>query len=133
MSGYVAFGSKFKIDGSEVANLTNISGPGTSRDTVDVSSTDMGNKFRKFKGGLIDGGEFTVEGNLTTFAASNDFYSKLEDDDPVSMEVIFPSGAKWSFDGIVTSFNTEAPFEDKLSFDATIKVDGKPTFEADTT
>lgn len=131
--GNIAKGTKFKIDGTEVANLTNISGPGISRDTVDTSSHSMEDLFRKFKGALIDGGEFTVEGNLTSFDASNDFYSKVEDEDPTTMTVEFPSGAEWSFDGIVTGFNTDAPLEDKLTFDATVKVSGKPTFQATTT
>jgi len=131
--GNLAKGTKLKIDGTEVANLTNISGPGITRDTEDMTAHDTDGNYRKFKGALIDGGEFTVEGHLGSFDNSNDLYNLLDDDDSKAMTVEYPSGAEWSFDGIVTGFNCDAPFEGKLEFDATIKVDGKPTFQASTT
>lgn len=133
MSGYSGFGTVLTIGINEVAELTSISGPSISMDTIDVSAHNAGigaaDGYRDFVAGLIDGGEVSMEGNLTTVASAGYITSAMEDRTEKAIVITFPTAAgvsTWTFDGIVTAFSTEAPYDDKLSFSASIKVTGRP-------
>ena len=128
MAGLSAFGTTLTIATVPVAELTNISGPGVSADTIDVSSHDSANRYREFVGGLIDGGEVSIEGNLTTAAAGNVVMTALEAGTSQACVITFPGtpAKTWTFSAIVTAFNTEAPYEDKQSFSGSLKVTGRP-------
>ena len=225
MSGYSAYGAVLKVDttgdntpDTEIGNLTSISGPSISADTVDVSSHDSwkhgatidtcvfdpdntitadgaahGVKngevirvtkdganpteltedrwyyvtaaatgeddefsleaspgggaitfagdinhtgkyyfafgYREFAGSMVDGGELTIEGNLTTAAEGNKLLADaMEDRDVLDFSVDFPTGDTWTFKAVVNSFSSEAPYDDKLSFSAGLKVTGRPVF-----
>ena len=135
MAGYSGYGTALiigaTIEADPVANLTGISGPTMSLDTIDVSAHDSPDAYREFVAGLIDGGEVSIEGNLTDAVEANAFLAVLEGRVPVQMFIKFPALAtqldNWSFQGVVIGFETDAPFDDKLGFSATIKVSGKPT------
>ena len=75
MSGLSAYGTIFTLGSTGttgiIGNLTNISGPGITADTIDVTSHDSTGGYRQFIAGLIDGGEISLEGNLVTAAAGN--------------------------------------------------------------
>lgn len=133
MSGYSGFGTTLSIATNEVAELTSISGPSVSMDTIDVSAHNAGTEaadgYRDFVAGLIDGGEVSMEGNLTTVASAGYITGAMEDRTEKAIVITFPTAAgvsTWTFDGIVTGFSTEAPYDDKLSFSASIKVTGRP-------
>ncbi len=133
MAGYSGFGTTLSIASAPVAELTSISGPSISMDIIDVSSHGSladEDGYRVFAAGLIDGGEVTVEGNLTTAVAGNVIKDAMEDRTAKAIVITFPAAAgvaTWSFDAIVTAFSTDAPYDDKLSFSASFKVSGKPT------
>ena len=130
MAGYSGFGTTLSIGGTPVAELTNISGPTVSADTIDVSSHGSADAYREFVAGLIDGGEVSMEGNLTTAVAGNVIMTALNNRIAVAVVITFPAAAgvaTWTFNGIVTGFETEAPHDDKLGFSASIKVTGQPT------
>ncbi|MCI0687121.1 MAG: hypothetical protein L0Y54_07800, partial [Sporichthyaceae bacterium] len=70
MAGIDAFGTVLKRgDGGSPENFTaigrstSISGPGLSRETLDVTAHDSPDQWREFQGGLRDGGELTVDIN----------------------------------------------------------------------
>lgn len=132
MAGYAGLGTILAINGDDVAEVTNIGGPGIAADTIDVSSHNSladDDAYRTFVAGLIDGGEISLEGNLTDVAAANVLLTQLNSRTEESMTITFPAAAgvnTWTFDGIVTNFETNAPHDDKLSFSASIKVTGRP-------
>jgi len=132
MAGYSAFGTILSIGGTDVAELTSISGPSVSADTIDVSSHDSlvaDDAYRTYVGGLLDGGEVSMEGNLTTAVAGNVIMTALEGRVEVAIVITFPAAAgvaTWTFDGIVTGFESSAPHDGKLGFSASIKVSGQP-------
>ena len=136
MSGYSAFGSFFCLGTTStaqaVANVSNISGPGVTADTIDVTSHDSADTFREYVAGVIDGGEVTLEGNLISAAAGNTILTELTARTSTTCSVIMSTEANafWTFDGIVTNFETQAPYDGKLGFNASIKVTGKPTLAA---
>ncbi len=134
MAGFSGFGTTLSIDSDTVAELTSISGPSVTMDTIDVSAhnagSEAGDVYRDFVAGLIDGGEVSMEGNLTTEAKANEITGHMESRDAQTVIITFPSDEglanTWTFEGIVTAFSTEAPYDDKLSFSASIKVTGRP-------
>lgn len=118
--------------GSAIANLTGISGPNLSADTIDVTTHDSADGFREFIGGLKDGGEISLEGNFTDAAAANVLITLFSSGEVTSGATLtVPSTdtsgtAILTFDGIVTGYEIDAPHDDKITFSATIKVTGKP-------
>lgn len=128
--GISAFGTTFQWNGNPLAELTSIGGPTISMDTIDVSSHDSADAFREFIGGMGDGGEVSLEGNL--YPGDTPGQVALLDDmlDRQVREIIitFPDGTTFTCDALATAFEPSAPFEDKLSFSATVKLTGKPVF-----
>lgn len=129
MAGEAAFGTTLTIDATPVAELTNIGGPNVTADALDVTSHDSADDYKEFVAGLLDGGEVSLEGNLTTAAAGNVMMDAANARNLVAVVITFPTTPTiaWSFNGIVTGFSTGAPVADKLSFSGSIKVTGIPT------
>ena len=135
MSGLSAFGTIFTLGSTGstgvIGNLTGISGPGISADTIDVTSHDSTNGYRQFVAGVIDGGEVTLEGNLLTAGAGDEMLELAETRANVCFRVKFPTasgstGWDWLFAGSLNSFETDAPFDDQVSFSAGVKLTGQP-------
>ncbi len=82
--------------------------------------------YRQYAGGLIDGGEISLEGNLAELADAEEIKDAIDDRDVLGFEIEFPTGDMWEFDGIVTAFETSAPHDGKLGFSASVKVTGQP-------
>lgn len=135
MPGIDGFGAALKRGDGEtpeaftaIANVTNISGPGLSRDTIDVSSHDSPDKHREFVGSLVDPGEVSIDVNYDP-AVHDELVADLLVEDPGSYQLVFPSTPPktWAFAAVMTGFEPSAPFDDKLAATITYKVSGKPT------
>lgn len=123
-----AFGTVLAKGGVSIAELTSIGGPTLSADTLDATSHDSADGYREFLQGLRDGGEISIEGNFIPDNAGQDaLYDDFNDGSVDEYTITFPDSiAVWTFDAIVTAFETNAPFDEKLSFSSTLKVTGKP-------
>ena len=126
-------GTTFKMGEStattKVGGLTSIGGVEISSDTIDVTTLDSDGGYREYLGGFKDAGDVSLEGYLDDSDAGQEaVYAALESGKVQKCEINFTNGSKWTFDGIVTGFSTSASLEDSVSFSATIKVSGKPTF-----
>ena len=138
MSGLSAYGTIFTLGSTGstgiIGNLTNISGPGVSADTIDVTSHDSTGGYRQFVAGLIDGGEISLEGNLVTAAAGNAFMTAINARSTTACSIIYPTTSasigKWTFSGIPVSFETQAPHDGKIGFTASVKVTGTPVLSS---
>ncbi|MGW1278014.1 phage tail tube protein [Streptomyces tsukubensis] len=110
-----------------IASVTNVSGPGLSRDAYDVTAHDSPDKHREFIGGLIDPGEVSIDVNYRP-AVHDALIADLEDDDPRNYQIVFPDVGQttWSFKAVMTGFEPSAPHDDKLTATLTFKVSGKP-------
>ncbi|WP_046501620.1 phage tail tube protein [Streptomyces odonnellii] len=135
MAGIDGYGVQLKRgDGADpevftaIANITNLTGPGLSRNTIDVTAHDSPDRYMEFIGGLIDGGDVSVDVNYNP-AVHDSLVADLEDDDPRNYQIVFPDPAAttWTVPGIMTGFEPSAPVDDKLSASLTFKVAGKPT------
>jgi predicted secreted protein len=114
-----------------IANVTNITPPGLSRETIDVTAHDSPDDYMEFLGGLKDGGEASFELNYDP-AEHDVLVADFDDDAPRNYQIVFPDPAAttWQFAGIMTGFEVEAPYDDKLSATVTFKVSGKPNLDA---
>lgn len=125
-----AFGTTLKKGAVAIAEVTSIGGPSLSADTLDVSSHGSAYGYREFVQGMRDGGEISIEGNFIPGNAGQIALKTDFDDGSLDEYVItFPTAmaTTWTFNAIVIGFETSAPFDDKASFTASMKVSGKPT------
>lgn len=141
MSGRDAFGTQFKRgDGAAtetftmIANVTTISGPSRSRETINVTTHGSPGGWMEFIGGLKDGGEISLELNYDPTESTHDLDDDFDDPAPRNYQiVILPDTADehtWTFAGILTEVSDEFPYDDKMARSITIKVSGKPTLAA---
>lgn len=133
MSGIDGFGTTLSRGdgaGSEVftaiANVTSITPPALSRETIDVTAHDSADGYREYLGGLKDSGEVSADVNYDP-SEHDTFVDDLDDTEPRNYKVTFPDGTVWAFSAILTGFEASAPMDDKLSASLTWKVNGKPT------
>ncbi|WP_033818882.1 phage tail tube protein [Kitasatospora sp. MBT63] len=134
MAGIDGFGTQLKRgDGggpevyTAVANVTSISPPGLSRETLDVTTHGSPNGWMEFIGGLKDGGEVSADVNYDP-SEHDSLIDDFEDSEPRSWQIVFPDDATttWTFDAILTGLEPDAPYDDKLTASLTWKVSGKP-------
>jgi predicted secreted protein len=124
-----ALGTKILINQNEIAGLTSIAGVSLTAETLDVTTLTSNGGYREFTGGFKDGGEVTVSGYFEPGDTDGQIaaYNAFESGDTIPFSILYPQGAAWSFNGVVTAFSTSAELEDLISFEATIKTSGKPT------
>jgi len=110
----------------DIAEITSLSGPGMSRDTIDV--THFGSEgWREFIAGLKDGGDVSLSMNFTRDTYQI-MYDDFNNDDKQIYKVVLPdeSSTSLEFEGLVTELPISADVGDKVSSDVSIKVSGKP-------
>jgi predicted secreted protein len=113
-------------DWDNLAEINSISGPGMTRDFIDVTSLDSTDGYRDFIGGFRDGGNVTLNMNFT-----RDTYDMMKEDfeDPLSKnyEIVLPDDDATSFEfaGLVIELPLEITTDDKVTANVTIKVRGK--------
>ncbi|WP_253701341.1 phage tail tube protein [Bacillus sp. FJAT-29814] len=122
-------GTKILIGANSVADLTSIGGLEPSADTIETTTLDSVNGWRTFAQGLKDGGEVSLSGFLNAGDTNGQvaLYNAFNAGTLMPFTILFPFGASWTFNGIVTGVSTGAELEDNVSFESTIKVSGQPT------
>lgn len=132
-----SLGTKLKKGTNVIAELTSISGLEVSADTIETTTLDSPDGYRTFIQGLKDAGEVSISGyfNPATGQGQAEMFADFESGAVTAYTIEFPAplNAKWEFQAIVTGFSTGAELEDNVSFEATLKVTGKPTLTVTTT
>lgn len=114
--------------GTAIAEINSITGPGMSRDTIDVTSLDSVGGYREFIAGFRDGGTVALAMNFTR-AGYDQMKADFESDDLVSYEVVLPDDDNTTieFTALVTELGLAVPTDDKVTSDVTIKISGQVT------
>jgi predicted secreted protein len=117
-----------------VAEITNITGPSMSRETIDVTSLDTTGGFREFIPSFKDPGTVNLTMNFTQdgiLAMNTDFNSAL----PTWYEIVLPDDSDGSslsaskptailFKGLVQELPLTIPTDAQVTMDVVIKVTG---------
>ena len=131
MSNAIAgVGTKFRRwNGSnwvDIAEINSITGPGKTRDTIDVTSLDSTGGYREFIGGFRDGGTVSLPMNFTrdTYDLMN---TDFESDDLQNYEILLPDdeGTSFEFEALVTELGLAIPADDKVTADVSLKISGQ--------
>lgn len=114
-----------------IAEINSITGPGMTRDTIDVTSLDSTGGYREFIGGFRDGG--TVQLTMNFIRASLDtMKTDFESDTLQGYEIVLPDDETTTleFSGLVTELPLEIPPDDKITMTVSIKVSGQVTLNS---
>lgn len=134
------FGTQVQIGnggGTEVfttiAELRDITGPGFSLDTFDVSNQSSPGAWKEFLPGLLDGGDITFDISFVPTNATHNYSAGLLKDmtnrTRRNFKIVFPNAGAttWTIPAYVTGFETGAPVNDALTASVTLRVAGQPT------
>lgn len=129
----ISYGARFGIEGpttgtyAYVAEVTSITPPSLSRDTVDATHLESPDGAKEYIAGLIDTGEASISINYAPSASDVLMASFNAPKD--NFRILFPGGAvALNFAGIVTGYEIgELTPDGKMTATFTVKPTGKPT------
>jgi len=130
MTKYAALGTRLEKGAVAYAQVTNISGPGLSLDTEDVTSHDSTGGWEEVVGTILRSGEVTLEivydpGGATHAALLVDLAARTRID---TYTLDFPDAVTiWDFNAFVVGFEPTAPVGGALSATVKFKLSGQPT------
>lgn len=127
---FAAVGTRIQINTNTIVELTEINGMSLTADTIDVTNLSSPGGFREFILGMKDSGEVSISGwfNPQDTNGQIAIYNAYLTSVISSFSILFSSSiASWTFNGVITNFETSVSMEDAVTFSATIKVSGQPT------
>jgi len=134
MTKFAGYGVALKKGGVAYAQVTNLSGPGLSLDTEDVTSHDSTAAWEEVVGTILRSGEITLDivydpAHATHKNLAGGLLYDLEQRTIIALTLEWPDTATttWSFNALVTGFEPTAPVEGALTASVTIKLSGQPT------
>lgn len=114
-----------------VTEVRSITGPGKTRDTIDVTNLDSTGGYREFIGGFRDGGTVQLNCNFTRdgYDLMNDDF---ESDDIQNYEIVFSDdeNTTFEFSGLVTEVPTDINPDEAVTYTVTIKISGQVTINS---
>lgn len=115
----------------KIAEINSITGPGMTRDTIDVTSLDSTGGYREFITGFRDGGTVSLSMNFTR-STYDTMLADFESDSAQNYEIVLPDAENTSleFEGLVTECPLSISPDDKITSDVVIKVSGQPTVDS---
>ena len=132
MTKYAALGTTFKRGAVAVAQVQNISGPGLSLDTTDVTSHDSTGGWEEVVGTILRSGEVTLDlvydpAAATHKNAAGGILGDLVGRASTTYSIVLPGAVTWSFTAFCTGFEPSAPHDGALTASVTYKITGQPT------
>ena len=127
-SGISGLGGTFTWNTHVVGELTKWGDIDITVDSIDVTHSASVSYTREFIPGLVDSGSVSIEGNFITsdtdgqVAMITDALARTQR----AFVVTGPTAAAytWSGNGFLTNIKVGAPFDNKIPFSATLKIDG---------
>ena len=114
------------------AEINSITGPGMSRDTIDVTSLDSSGGYREFITGFRNPGTVTLAMNFTR-ATYEQMLDDFESATAQNYQIDLPDVENTSldFEGLVTELPLTIPADDKITADVTIQISGEVSLSSD--
>lgn len=129
-----AYGTKISFAGTDVANVTNIGGPGLSTDAIETTAHDSAGADRTFIPGLKDAGELSLDinfdGDDVTHNAAAGVIKQYADRTVASWVLTFtdPLPTTATFNAFVTGLDFAHPLDDVATAALTCKITGPITW-----
>ena len=136
MAKYDAFVCYLEKGAETYAQVTNISGPGLSLDTEDVTSHDSTGAWEEVVGTILRSGEITMDivydpAHATHGVGANGLLTDLVARTLITtFHLVFsdsPTNTEWDFNAFVTGFEPSAPVGGALTASVKFKLSGAPT------
>ena len=138
MAKYAAFGTTIYKGtsgaGVAIAQVQNISGPGLSLDTEDVTNHSSTGGWEEVVGTILRSGEVSLDliydpDDATQKYAAGGLLYDLVQKTANTYTIVFPdSGStEWVFSALVTGFEPGMPHDGALTATAKMKITGHPT------
>lgn len=114
-----------------IAEINSITGPGMTRDTIDVTSLDSLGGYREFITGFRNAGTITLAMNFTRDAYET-MKDDFESDTAQNYEIVLPDteNTTLEFEGLVTECPLTIPPDDKVTADVVIQITGQVTINS---
>lgn len=110
----------------DIAELRDITPPALQRNTIEMTTHNEDDDA--YIVGIRRHGELTFNVNFTPWDASHDANTGLQqayyDGTRDIYRITFPDGTQWLFSGFVTNFAPDAPVDDRLGADVTVRPTG---------
>ena len=130
-SGYSAQNTLLIWNYRKLLELTNLSGPSQTAETIDMTSHDSADGYKEFIAGLRDGGEISIEGNFVPSDSAGQiaFHTDLQAGTRRTCWIVMPMsvGGSLLFTAMASGFEGSYPMDSKISISGALKVSGKPT------
>ena len=118
-----------------VAQITGVTGPSMSLDSVDVTTHDSTSAFEEVVATVLRSGDLSVDivydpaDDSQDATATTGLAYRLKNRVYTNFSITFPdtAGTVWNFNGWITAFEPSEPVDGALTASVTIKVDGVPT------
>jgi hypothetical protein len=119
-----------------ILDVLELTAPGISLDTEELTNHSQTDFYRKFGGTLLDAGELSAmvlydPANATHVQLVTDIQARTQR----NFRMEFPgatTNARWSFSGFITEFTPETPTDEHLKASISIKLTGSVTIENNT-
>ena len=114
-----------------IAEIINITGPGLTRDFIDVTNLDSTDGYREFITGFRDSGEVTITANWTRDGFI-DMKADYDSDDSVNYQIVIGDTGETTleFAAFVTGMPLSIPTGSQITMDATFKITGDVSLES---
>ncbi len=120
-------GSTLTRNGDTIAEVLSISGPGMTREMIDVTSLGSTGGYREKIPSFRDAGDMSLSMNYTKTSYTL-MKTDFESDVIQTYELTLPDGSTLSFDGYVAEQPLTIDVDNQITMDVTITISGEPIF-----
>jgi len=114
-----------------IGNITELSAPSQSADSVETTHMGSSSEFREFMAGLRDAGEVsgTIQLDFNSSAVQG-VETDYQDGVTGDYKMVFSDsgGTTWEFSAFVTGLEVQTPIDDIATYSFTFKISGIPTY-----
>lgn len=126
-----AIGYTLSRNGTPIALLSDIDGPGLKGDTIEVTNHNNPDNHKEFIVGLLEGGDLKVKIYYDPLDSTHQglvtaMQARTMDTWVLTPPAVIAGAPSWTFSGYLTQFDTKAKVKDAIEADVTVKVSGKP-------
>jgi predicted secreted protein len=121
------FGTAISFATTDIEQIQDISGPGESAESLDITNHDSPSAYREKIAVILDGGEVTFDMVWTSETGQDALRAAFAARTTGAVVVTLPGGTTFGFQGFVSGWNWNAPVAGILTASVTMTVAGVVT------